>query len=106
MVDAAPAERRQHQRRTVVVTARLAHDPSGRSFPCQCVDISSGGARLLVPATMPVREGHVVQIEPAEALADQLGGLAVRELAAAVVRVDRDSLLAGGHLTVGVRFQP
>lgn len=104
MADAAPVDRRQHERHSFEVTCRLAHDRSRRSFPCRCVDASAGGAKLLVPATMPVRAGHVVHIEPAEATTDPVRGFGEGEVTATVVRVDRQSLLTHGHVVVGVSF--
>lgn len=104
MADAAPVDRRQHERRSFEVTCRLAHDQSRRSFPCRCVDASAGGAKLLVPMTMPVRAGHVVHIELAEAMADPVRGFGEGKATGTVVRVDRQSLLTHGPVVVGVSF--
>ena len=103
MVD-APVERRGNQRYSVQATARLQHDASERSFPCQCTDVSLGGARLLVPATMPVRAGHDVHLTGAGGFTDNVHDLGPGELAAVVVRVDREHILADGHVEVAVRF--
>lgn len=103
MVEQAPTERRQHPRRTLHISARLLHELSERTFPCRCADASAGGAKLLVPARVPVAVGHAVRILPCESTSDRISD--DLHVQATVVRVDRQSLLAEGHLTVGVRFE-
>lgn len=105
MVDVAPQERRQHTRQAVGAVARLAH-ADGRDFPCLCADASPGGARLLVPAAMPVRVGRAVRLIDPAGRVGQLAGLASNPLPATIVRVDRRTLLTDGAITVGVHFQP
>jgi len=105
MVD-AHLERRVHRRYSVQAASRVMHDASGRSFPCQCTDISAGGARLAVPATMPVRVGHTVRVSGADSFTEQVTDLAGGELVADVVRVDREALLTTGYVIVAVRFSP
>jgi len=100
----AHLERRQHRRYAVQAASRVLHDASGRNFPCQCTDISAGGACLAVPATMPVRSGHTIRLNGADRLAEQITDLAGGELAATVVRVDREALLSAGHVIIAVRF--
>jgi hypothetical protein len=82
----------------------MLHVASRRTFPCRFVDASAGGARLLVPARTPVAAGHKVSLLPlnghvAENADEDYFGPAV------VVRVDRDSLLKLGQVTLGVRFE-
>ena len=84
----AHLERRQHRRYTVQAASRVLHDASGRNFPCQCTDISAGGACLS-------GADHFT-----EQVTDLLGG----DLAATVVRVDREALLTTGHVIIAVRF--
>ena len=100
----AHLERRQHRRYTVQAASRVLHDASGRNFPCQCTDISVGGAYLAVPATMPVRVGHTVRLSGADHFTEQVTDLLGGDLAATVVRVDREALLTTGHVIIAVRF--
>ena len=104
MANTAPIERRRDARQAVRLTARVAHEPSGRDFPCQVVDASPGGARLLVPVTMPVSVGHCVHVDPGGTIAEQVAAWTGRDLGATVVRVDRESLLSAGRITVGLRL--
>ena len=99
----APVERRTHPRRRIVAGLQLRHQQSGLSFPCRCVDISPGGARLAVPPTMPVRAGHTVVIDGLAAAAPDLA-FPPAAGAAEVVRVDRECLVTQGHLVIAVRF--
>jgi len=105
MVQSVPLDRRKHARKAVEATARLAHDTSGRGFRCRCVDISAGGARLLVPAAAPLRAGHAIHLQGAEALAEYVGARPADVLAATVVRVTRRDLPADGDITVAVQWQ-
>ncbi len=103
MVD-APVERRRHHRYSIQAASRLGHALSGHDYPCRCLDISAGGALLAAPATMPVRAGHAVCLTGAGTFAEQVASLTGEELAATVIRVDRETLLTDGHITVAVRF--
>ena len=97
------AERRRHPRYPLCTSVEFFHGPSQRDFPGRCVNISAGGMRMAVPARTPVQPGHPIRID--------LGTVPLTEFAdhgpavgGTIVRVDRDSLLASGHLTVAVRF--
>lgn len=85
--------------------ARLVHVPSGQRVPCHCADASAGGARLLLPARTPVAVGHEVQVVMPESAARHLPELGGPNVNARVVRVDRESLLTAGQITVGVVFE-
>lgn len=96
-------ERRAHQRYPLCTGVEFRHGPSHRDFPGRCVNISTGGMQMSVPATTPVQPGHPIRID--------LGTVPLTEFAGdgspvdgTIVRVDRESFLAAGHLTVGVRF--
>ena len=99
-----PVERRSQPRVAVRAASRLVHDASGRGFPCQCTEISAGGARLAAPATMPVRPGHTVRLSGVAAATDGIADLGDGDLTAVVVRVDREALFTAGHIVLAVRF--
>ena len=96
-------ERRINQRYPLRTSVEFQHGPSQRGFPGRCVDISSGGMRMSVPATTPVQPGHPICVELGTVPLTKFAGQA-KPVDGTVVRVDRDSFLAGGFLTVGVRF--
>jgi hypothetical protein len=102
MVDLVPVERRRQPRQALRLTSRVAHELSGRSFTCEVVDASPDGARLLVPVTMPVAVGHYVHIDPGGVTSAKVPAWVGRDLNAKVVRVDRETLVANGRVTVGV----
>jgi hypothetical protein len=106
MVDVVRQERRQHPRQLLGSSARVVLLAANRDFPCLCADVSAGGARLLVPAAMPVGVGHAVRLTDFSGRISPMTGLATSDPAATVVRVDRQSLLNEGVVTVGLRFQP
>ena len=60
--EAVPSERRRglriHQNRPL----KVFEPTTGRYFGGQTCDISSTGLRIELPASMPVREGHVVTL--------------------------------------------
>jgi hypothetical protein len=60
--EAVPSERRRglriHQNRPL----KVFEPTTGRYFGGQTCDISSTGLRIELPASMPVREGHMVTI--------------------------------------------
>jgi hypothetical protein len=104
MVDMARLERRRHSRRPLGITVRVAPAGSGLDFPCLCADLSVSGARLLVPAAMPTVLGGSIQIT------DVSGRIHWRpdhqgSHAATVARVDRQTLLSDGAITLGVCFE-
>ena len=99
-----PTERRAFPRRGVGISARLHHDTSGKDFPCRCVDVSPGGASLIVPANMPIRPGHEIRLTPSADTEEMAAELIGRDLTATVVRVDREALLKTGQLSVGIAF--
>ena len=106
MVKGVPTERRQHPRAASAAALTLQHGPSRREFPARCVDLSAGGVLAAVPATMPVRVGHEVQVcaRGAAGGGDAPPVLAEGPQSAVVVRVDRGRLLADGTLAVALRF--
>ena len=104
MANSVPTERRVDPRRNGGFAAQLFHGDSGRYFPCRSVDLSDSGAQFFVPATMPVRVGHVVRLDLAAEAWEIAAELMGRDLDATVVRVDREALLTTGHISIGITF--
>ncbi len=106
MVDVVRQERRRHLRRPLGATMRVALLASNRDFPCLCADVSAGGARLLVPAAMPVGVGQAVRLTDFSGRLGHQAGLASSDPAATITRVDRQTLLSEGVITLGASFDP
>ncbi len=104
MIDSSRRERRINPRYQLATGVRFLHGPSRRDFPARCVDISKSGLMMYVPAAVPVKPGQTVRLTLGGIDAQQLAGLSGTPIEGTIVRVDRQALLAGGHLAVGVRF--
>jgi len=59
---------------------------------------------MYVPAAAPVRPGQAVRLTLGGISLKELAGLSNTPIDGTIVRVDRQTLLAKGHLAVGVRF--
>lgn len=105
MVDVVRQERRRQLRRPLGASMRIIMLPANRDFPCLCADLSATGARLLVPAAMPVGVGHTVRLADSSGRVSELAGLATSDAMGTIVRVDRQSLFSEGVVTVGLCFQ-
>ena len=104
MIDRPVKERRFSPRYQLAAGVRFFHGPSGRDLPGRCVDISRGGLLMYVPAASPVRPGQTIRLTLGAISLPDLAGLSGAPIEGTIVRVDRGSLLAEGHLAVGVRF--
>lgn len=93
------AERRRHVRSKQTIQLRFLHAAARREFPAQSLDISAGGMCMHVPATAPVQVGQDIQVYLPSPAADE-----ARHVAARIVRVNRQSLLDTGNLTIGIAF--
>ena len=62
MCATASVERRQTRRYPVASNLRFVHQPSERRLPARSIDISDGGMLMYVPATTPVKEGHMLMV--------------------------------------------
>jgi len=78
---------------------------SNRFFNGKSQNISKGGAMLTLPMTVPVRTGHLIEVNfpRTMALAKQKGQFA-RIKTAKVVRIDRSHLTTDAHIGVAVQF--
>ena len=98
-------ERRATVRAATPAAAELTHPVSGKPVAARCRDVSRGGAGLILPARFPVRIGQTVSLAVIDAPdADDLGCFDSDTRPATVVRIDRESFLASGHVAVGVAF--
>jgi hypothetical protein len=108
-------ERRAYPRRPAQAGIRFYHAASRRELPARTLNVSRGGLAMLVPSYVPVREGQSIQIlslppldgegPRGDGLEDDAGPRDLeRPLDAAVLRVDRASILATGQVQLSVRF--
>lgn len=104
MIDGPLKERRISPRHEAATGVRFFHEPSQRDFPARCVNLSTGGLLMYVPAAAPVRPGQAVRLTLGQVGLSELAGLSASQIEAKIVRVDRNTLLAEGHLAVAVRF--
>ena len=104
VIDRPVKERRVSPRCKLAAGVQFFHGPSGRYLPGRCVDISSGGLLMYVPAAAPVQPGHAIRLTLGAIGLPELAGLAGAPMEGTIVRVDRRALLAEGHIAVGVRF--
>ena len=104
MIDRPVKERRVSPRYQLAAGVQFFHGPSRRDLPGRCVDISSSGLLMYVPAASPVRPGQAIRLTIGAISLPELAGLSGSPIEGTIVRVDRRALLAEGHLAVGVRF--
>ena len=79
---------------------------ANRFFNGRSTNISSGGVLVRVPATTPLRAGHVVELNfpRTMALAKRKGSFA-RIKSGRVVRVERGELLDDATIGIGIVFE-
>ena len=70
MTPAAAVEQRAHPREEVLRPGVIVHGRSGRSLPCTIIDISAGGARLLLDAPDLPEKGLTLIDQRHHSLAD------------------------------------
>ena len=78
---------------------------ANRFFNGRSSNISKTGVFVTVPVTMPIREGHIVEINfpRTMALAKEKGRFA-RIKSGKVVRVDRRNMLKNADIGLGIAF--
>ena len=104
MPAAASTDRRKHPRHPLPTSVQFYHGMSQREFPGRCVNISKGGMMMYVPVSSPVKEGDCLRVTLGSASRPEFAGLGEHPFEAAIVRVERKSILQSGHLAVGIRF--
>ena len=79
---------------------------ANRFFNGRSSNISKTGVFVTVPITMPVRPGHIVEINfpRTEALAKQKGQFA-RIKSGKVVRIERKNMLKDANIGVAIAFE-
>ena len=79
---------------------------ANRFFNGRSSNISKTGVFVTVPITMPIRPGHIVEINfpRTEALAKQKGQFA-RIKSGKVVRVERKNMLKDANIGVAIAFE-
>lgn len=98
------ADRRVHQRFPLATNLSFHHGPTQRDFPGRSVDVSHGGMLMYVPATVPLHAGQYLRVSLGGTPGAEFVGLNDEPVEATVVRVDRNPLVAAGHIAVGVQF--
>ena len=98
-------EQRQTERSTVQWPVSIWHPKAARFFNGRSVNVSTGGALVVLPMKAPVREGQNLEINfpRSETLAKDKGSFA-RVKSAQVVRVDRTDSLMSATIKVGLAF--
>lgn len=78
---------------------------ASRFFNGRSTNISKSGVFIDAPMTMPVRPGHVVEVNfpRSQSLAERKGHFA-RIKSGRVVRVDRNNVLKNASIGVAIRF--
>jgi len=102
MTPAGSVDRRQHRRRPLATAVQSYHGPSQLEFTARSVDISEGGLLIHVPARLPIKPGDVLQITLSDVPNPEFADLIGRTIDATVVRVNRQSLLSVGYVSVGL----
>lgn len=99
-------EQRNAARTSVDWPVSLWLPEAHRFFNGRSANISRGGAYVAMPATTPVKPGHLVEVNfpRSTALAHQKGQYA-RIKRGKVVRVDRRQLTSDGRVGVALQFE-
>ena len=102
----AVTEQRQNTRTQVAWPVSVWLPEANRFFNGRSTNISSGGVLVRVPATTPLRAGHVVELNfpRTMALAKRKGSFA-RIKSGRVVRVERGDLLDDATIGIGIVFE-
>ncbi len=99
-------EQRKDSRSTVSWPVSVWVPEANRFFNGRSCNISKTGVFITLPVTVPIRAGHIVELNfpRTVALAEEKGQFA-RIKSGRVVRVDRKNLLENAEIGVGIAFQ-
>jgi len=99
-------EQRKDSRSTVSWPVSVWVPEANRFFNGRSCNISKTGVFITLPVTVPIRAGHIVELNfpRTVALAEEKGQFA-RIKSGKVVRVDRKNLLENAEIGVGIAFQ-
>jgi len=99
-------EQRKEVRSNVSWPVSVWIPEANRFFNGRSCNISKAGVFITLPATTPIRSGHIVELNfpRTETLANEKGQFA-RIKCGKVIRVDRNNLLEDAEIGVGIAFQ-
>ena len=99
-------EQRKDTRTSLSWPVSLWLPEANRFFNGRSSNISKTGVFVTVPITMPIRPGHIVEINfpRTEALAKQKGQFA-RIKSGKVVRIERKNMLKDANIGVAIAFE-
>jgi hypothetical protein len=102
----AVVEQRKNTRTQVAWPVSVWLPEANRFFNGRSTNISSGGVLVRIPATTPLRAGHIVELNfpRTMALAKRKGSFA-RIKSGRVVRVERGELLDDATIGIGIVFE-
>ena len=102
----AVSEQRKNTRTQVAWPVSVWLPEVNRFFNGRSTNISSGGVLVRVPATTPLRAGHMVELNfpRTMALAKRKGSFA-RIKSGRVVRVERGELIDDATIGIGIVFE-
>ena len=100
------AEQRKTTRTPVAWPVSVWLPEANRFFNGRSSNISSGGVLVRIPATTPLRTGHVVELNfpRTMALAKRKGSFA-RIKSGRVVRIERGELIYDATIGIGIVFE-
>jgi hypothetical protein len=100
------AEQRKTTRTPVTWPVSVWLPEANRFFNGRSSNISSGGVLVRIPATTPLRTGHVVELNfPRTMTLAKRKGCFARIKSGRVVRIERGELLDDATIGIGVVFE-
>jgi len=98
-------EQRQQTRTSLRWPISVWLPDANRFFNGECENISTSGVYAMLPVTMPIRKGNLVEFNfpRTQDLAEEKGGFS-RIKIGTVVRVERGETLKKGNIGVAVKF--
>ena len=100
------AEQRKTTRTPVAWPVSVWLPEANRFFNGRSSNISSGGVLVRIPATTPLRTGHVVELNfPRTMTLAKRKGCFARIKSGRVVRIERSELLDDATIGIGIVFE-
>ena len=98
-------EQRSAKRSKVTWPVSIWHPKAARFYNGLSIDVSRGGAFVMLPMKVPVQAGQELEVNfpRGEKLAQKKGGSA-RIKPAKVVRIDRSETISSAMVKVGLKF--
>ena len=99
------AEQRRDARSQLAWPVSVWLPEASRFFNGRSVNISKSGVYISMPMTAPVRSGHEIEINfPRTMVLAKQKGRYARIKTGKVVRVERENMLKGGSIGLGIEF--